>query len=293
MPPKSVKGSVSTGKSDKFPVSKVDYSQPLIAKNSKVTFDTKLDQAKEQHRDRLDDLIFEMDEMKRENDRLRRQQQDTFGVSLDTVDRMKKELERARTTRMFLLEDIELRKAKSEKMEAEIFELNMKLESYTKKVNELNKTRTEWQDASERLHKTEDKCEKLIKVNKNLRMLMLKHNIDPQSADFESGRSKKSTRIEKKSTQKPGDMKKKQDSYKQSYINNSSPGSKTSRSITDIRETSHPVNDDVKRRAPTTSRRAPDRGPPSYLGYYSDIHQHRMLAKTKLDSVHLPKLVAV
>lgn len=294
MPPKSVKSSVSTTEtSEKFPVSKVDYTQPLIAKNTKVTFNEKLEQAKEQHKDRLEDLIYEMDAMKRENDRLRRQQEDTYGVSLDTVERMKKELERARTTRVFLLEDIEIRKAKSEKMEAEIFELNMKLESYSKKINELSRMRDDWEDATKRLHKTEEKCEKLTQVNKNLRMLMLKHHIDPQSADFESGKSKRSSRSQKPPI-KPGSKsvgsKKRYEAHNQPVVNNSSPTSKKSRSLTDFREASHPINEDVKRQPAMTSRRPVGRGQASYLGYYSDIHQNKMLARTKLNLVHLPKL---
>lgn len=298
MPPKSVKSSVSsTGNKEKFPVSKVDYTQPLIVKNSKVTFNEKLEQAKEEHKETLDDLIYEMEAMKRENERLRRQQEDTYGVSLDTVERMKKELERARTTRMFLLEDIEVRKAKSEKMEAEIFELNMKLESFTKKINELSRMRTEWQETAERLQKSEDKCEKLAKVNKNMRVLLVKHHIDPKTVEFDSGRSKKSKRSEKgplKPILKPDDLKKKPDAHTQSHVNASNSSHKTSRSLTDLREAAIPVNGDLKRRTALTSRKALGRGPPSYMGYYADIHQHRqVLSRNKHDPVHLPRVAVI
>ena len=302
MPPKSTK-SVSIAPSgkgkdlDKFPVSKVDYTQPLLVKNSKVSFGEKITQVKEQHKDRLEDLIYEMDAVKRENVRLRRQQEDTYGVSMDTVDRMKKELERAKTTRMFLLEDIEVRKAKSEKMEADIFELNMKLESYTKKINELNAMKNDWIDNSEKLVRSEEKCEKLSKVNKNLRMLLMKHRIDPKSVDFDSGKSKnsyKSERIPPKPILKH-EKKKKPDAHALSHNNNN--GKKTSRSVGDLREVQtgrdvrSSISEDIRRHQAITSRRALGRGPPSYLGYYTEIHHNKVMNKQKFDTVTLPKLM--
>lgn len=304
MPPKSTRSmSISqSGKGkeiDKFPVSKVDYSQPLLVKSSKVSFDEKINIVKEQHKDRLEDLIYEMDAVKRENERLRRQQEDTYGISLDTVERMKKELERAKTTRMFLLEDIDIRKAKSEKMEAEIFELNMKLESFTKKINEYNKMKDEWEDVSNKLARTEEKCEKLTKVNKNLRMLLVKHHIDPKSVDFDSARSKVSSKSEKgpmKPILKPDVKKKKLDAHTQSHKNNFE-HSKKHNSVHDSRETQSDygpvsfVSEEVKRHQSMTSRKALGRGPPSYLGYYSDIHHNKLINKTKFDQLHLPKLV--
>lgn len=307
MPPKSTRSmSIATksgkGKNelDKFPVSKVDYTQPLLVKNSKVSFGEKIVQVKEQHKDRLEDLIYEMDAVKRENERLRRQQEDTYGVTLDTVERMKKELERAKTTRMFLLEDIEIRKAKSEKMEADIFELNMKLESFTKKINELTKMRDEWIDVSDKLVRTEEKCDKLAKVNKNLRMLLVKNHIDPKSVDFDSGRSKRSSKSEKvpmKPILRPDGRKKRPDAHTQSHFNTLANSKKISRSLGDLseeqnaRDAQSTVSEDVKRHQALTSRKALGRGPPSYLGYYMDIYQNRSMGRNKIDSVHLPKLV--
>lgn len=291
---KSMKSSLSTGGGEKFPVSKVDYTQPVIAKNSKVTFDEKLEKAKSYHKERIEDLIYEMDAVKRENNRLRRQQEDTYGVSLDTVERMKKELERAKTTRMFLMEDIELRKAKSEKMEAEIFELNMKLESYTKKINECSRLKTKWNETSEKLQKTEEKVEKLLKVNKNLRMLMTKHHIDPRIVDVDSGRGKRAKKGEKHRSEragsKPSEPKKRPETLPQSQQHAQVTASKRFRSLTDLRDPSS-VRDDVAARAPVSPHKVTSRGSPSYLGCYTDIHHNRMMAKSKIDHSHLPRLV--
>ncbi|KAL4240632.1 hypothetical protein ACF0H5_001423 [Mactra antiquata] len=297
MPPKSIAPSGKSSKKgkdlDKFPVSKVDYTQPLLVKNSKVSFGEKIGQVKEEHQDRLEDLIYEVEAVKRENDRLRRQQEDTYGISLDTVERMKKELERAKTTRAFLMEDIEVRKAQSERMEADIFELNMKIESFTKKINELNKMKADWQETQEKLAKSEEKCEKLSKINKNLRVLMSKHHIDPKAVDFDSGKSKPTGKNEK-TTAKPilkhNNLKKKPDAHTQSH-KNTYHGHKKSNSWADITENEPVIDDTLKHRSAITSRKALGRGPPSYLGYYTDIYQNKMMARSKYDSVHLPKLV--
>ena len=235
--------------------------------------------------------MLELASVRKENERLRRQQEDTFGVTVDTVDRMKKELERAKTTRMFLLEDIETRKGQSERMEADIFELNMKLESFNKKIKEYSNMQEDWKATKEKLQITEQKCEKLSNVNKNLRLLLSKHHIDPKSVDFESGRSKKSAVSDKGPVKprpilKPG-TKRKPDAHTQSHL-------RTSRSVGTLderQESIEEVDDEVKRHVSLTSRKNLGRGPPSYMGYYSDIHHDRLVAKNKHDSVHLPKLV--
>ena len=116
MPAKSIKKAITKPASNKsksenaIPVSQVDYVQPLIVKNSKVAFGEKLVKVKGAHSDKLEDLIYEMDSLMRENKRLRMQQEDTFGISVGTIDRMKKNLEHSKATRAFLLEDIEKRK---------------------------------------------------------------------------------------------------------------------------------------------------------------------------------------
>lgn len=277
----------------------VEYSQPLIVKNSKVQFGEKLEAVKVQHKDKLEDLIMEMDVVRKENERLRRQQEDTQGISMDTIDRMKKELERARTTRSFLLEDIEIRKAKSERLEAEIFEMNMKLESYMKQINEYSRQKDMWQETSEKLQQMEQKCEKLSKTNKNLRMLLVKHHIDPKSVEFDSGKSKRSVHSEqapvgpKGSILKSGPKQKPnahQMSHSVTHLNGAS--RKLSRSLEDIRDEDEEEGaNNVKRKMSFTSRKALGRGPPSYLGYYSDIHQNRIMARARNQNNHLPKLI--
>ena len=299
MPPNGMK--MANSKENKkgkvnFSSSQVDYTQPLILKNSKAQFGEKLEQVKEQHKDTLEDLIMEMSEVKKENERLRRQQQDTSGISMDTVERMKKELERARTTRMFLLEDVEIRKAKSEKMEAEIFELNMKLESFQKKINHYNKMRDEWEETRETLVRTEEKCDRLTKINKNLRMLLVKHHIDPKTVEFDSGKSKRSARSDKASDAplkahsvrpilKPPAIQKKPDAHSLSH---GIGRPKITRSAENIHEAIKV--EDMRKRNSVATMKALGRGPPSYLGYYTTIHQNKLLGKSKSDAVHLPRL---
>jgi hypothetical protein len=55
----------------------------------------------------MEDLVKELEKIKLENEKLRRQQDQTHGGPVDTVDKMKKELERAKATNKFLLSDIE------------------------------------------------------------------------------------------------------------------------------------------------------------------------------------------
>ena len=312
------KQSIDAGKPKKGTnIEKVDYSQPVIVKNSKITFGEKLQVAREQHQDVLEDLIIEMEEVKRQNDRLRRQQEDTYGITVDTVERMKHELERARTTRMFLLEDIENRKQKCEKMEADMFELNMKLESFTKKINEYKKMQSDWEDTTEKQSRMEERCDRLAKINKNMRMLLIKHHIDPKTVEFDSGKSRKSdlsTRSHSlkpilKSSEKKANSDKKgvngkakngqsHDTHSFTHVNNSV--KKLSRSLEDISSVNETENaEDIKKKMALTNRKAMGRGPPAYLGYYTNIHHNRMQIQTKSkgqsmkEPLHLPRIAAV
>ena len=297
---------------------KVDYSQPVIVKNSKITFGEKLQMAKEQHQDVLEDLVLEMEDVKRENDRLRRQQEDTYGITMDTVDRMRHELERARTTRMFLLEDIENRKQKCEKMETDMFELNMKLESFTKKINEYKHLQNEWEEASEKLVKTEERCERLTKINKNMRMLLIKHHIDPKTVDFDSGKTRRSEHSSRSLTIKPilksgekkiGNEKKagngkavkgrkdsSSDTHSFTHVGNTV--RKLSRSMDDVSSIQDTEGlEELKKKMAMTNRQALGRGPPAYLGYYTNIHHNRIQSKNKSVSnsgtLQLPRIQAV
>ena len=308
------------GKSKKasYNTEKVDYSQPVIVKNSKITFGEKLQVAKEQHQDVLEDLVLEMEDVKRENDRLRRQQEDTYGITMDTVDRMRHELERARTTRMFLLEDIENRKQKCEKMETDMFELNMKLESFTKKINEYKHLQNEWEEASVKLVKTEEKCERLTKINKNMRMLLIKHHIDPKTVDFDSGKTRRSEQCSRSLTIKPilKSGEKKMGNEKKAGNGKAGKGRKDSSSDTHsfthvgntVRKLSRSMDDvssiqdtegleELKKKMAMTNRQALGRGPPAYLGYYTNIHHNRFQSKNKIVSnsgtLQLPRIQAV
>ena len=297
---------------------KVDYSQPVIVKNSKITFGEKLQMAKEQHQDVLEDLVLEMEDVKRENDRLRRQQEDTYGITMDTVDRMRHELERARTTRMFLLEDIENRKQRCEKMETDMFELNMKLESFTKKINEYKKMQNEWEESSEKLVKTEERCERLTKINKNMRMLLIKHHIDPKTVDFDSGKTRRSEHSSRSLTIKPilKSGEKKMGNEKKAGNGKAGKGRKDSSSDTHsfthvgntVRKLSRSMDDvssiqdtegleELKKKMAMTNRQALGRGPPAYLGYYTNIHHNRIQGKNKSVSnsgtLQLPRIQAV
>ena len=297
---------------------KVDYSQPVIVKNSKITFGEKLQMAKEQHQDVLEDLVLEMEDVKRENDRLRRQQEDTYGITMDTVDRMRHELERARTTRMFLLEDIENRKQRCEKMETDMFELNMKLESFTKKINEYKKMQNEWEESSEKLVKTEERCERLTKINKNMRMLLIKHHIDPKTVDFDSGKTRRSEHSSRSLTIKPilksgekkmgnekkagnakaGKGRKDSSSDTHSFTHVGNTVRKLSRSMDDVSSIQDTEGlEELKKKMAMTNRQALGRGPPAYLGYYTNIHHNRIQSKNKSVSnsgtLQLPRIQAV
>ncbi|KAK3609642.1 hypothetical protein CHS0354_028846 [Potamilus streckersoni] len=256
--------------------------EPVIEVNTKMKVSEKIDIERQKYKGRIEELTQKLEEAIAEKERVQRQQADSIGVTFDTLSRMKVDLDHTKTTKNWLLEDIEYRKERCEKLETDTFELKMKIEALTKQNNQLKKEKKEWEDAKERTIKTEEKCKKLMDINKRLKILLIKNHIDykpvtisrsssqKEQARSGSNRTPVTTRVSPKDTHSYTHLKKK------------------SKSLEDFTSAKNYTE---------LLQRKGKKMPPPYLGYYMKIY-HEKLDKTthgfriKETGLKLPKVQA-
>lgn len=143
--------------------------------------------------EQIAELIKELERLKKENDRLRKQQEEKMGVTAEVVDKMKRDLDRSKTTNTFLLRDVDDRKSQIARMESQVFELTMKVEGMSKKTAEVSKVNAEYKQEIDELVKEKSRAERLWDENRKLRRFLAANHIDSRTGKplFEMYRDKK------------------------------------------------------------------------------------------------------
>ena len=132
--------------------------------------------------EQMKDVIDELTRVKRENEKLRRQQeQKMMGVTAETVDKMRKAMDHAKSTNSFLLRDIEDRKKQVVRLETQTFEMNMKLEAMTKKFNEVKGINDDLKAQVDELTRQTSRAQKVWDENRRLRQILASHHIDSKT----------------------------------------------------------------------------------------------------------------
>ena len=124
-------------------------------------------------------LVAELENLKRENDFLIRQQEAKFGVTVDNAGHLKDELNKAKADNHSLLEEIQLGKHRCDRLHGDFIELQEKFESCERQLKQYRKQKKGWEDTKERLRVADDRCRRLLVKNKRLKTLLLKNNINP------------------------------------------------------------------------------------------------------------------
>lgn len=132
-------------------------------------------------------LVSDLEKLKRENDWLLQKQEAKFGVTVDNAGTLKQELAKAKAINSSLLEEIELGKAKCDRLYEDFVELQTKFETCEQKLKQYRRGKKQWDDTRERLRIADDRCRRLIITNKNLKSLLLKNHINPGTAWLDTG----------------------------------------------------------------------------------------------------------
>lgn len=236
----------------------------------KRQIDEQIEKERGRFLEQMEDLVKELEKLKSENEKLRRQQDSRFGGTIDTVDKIKKELERAKATNKFLLTDIETRKNQCHQLETQVFEMNIKSEASGKKTGELLKDNHKLKVERESLLQEKQRNLKLLEENRKLRQWLSSNRIDVKTGKPMIEMLKKRAAENKNSKPIPvRSLRRAEEARKQKY---------QSKSLEDLRQLREFYNS-------KTHRSNDGKEPPSYLGNYMDIMRQKKQQNKK------PKLI--
>lgn len=183
------KGSETSVKSASAKTKKNESSEKkILTPSDKNDILTELDKRNEQSRQKeqenkvlvnqIEELVKELKTLEEENEKLKEKHEHKVGLSMDSIQRTKEELYRARATNRFLMENAENRKKQCGELETQNFELKMKLESLKKQFGEMTKTNVELASEVNELLKERLEFQKVVEENERLKALVKKFNID-------------------------------------------------------------------------------------------------------------------
>lgn len=126
--------------------------------------------------------------LRRDNDRMQRRQMTEYGMTLDMLEDLKITLEVTKTNNDKLHEDMLEAKDLHDKLEIELRETKRKFSDAAKKMNALEKESKVWTSTNEHNLKSELRFNALRRSNKKLKILLMKHHINPDTDPREFSR---------------------------------------------------------------------------------------------------------
>lgn len=126
--------------------------------------------------------------LRKDNDRMQRRQIAEYGMTLDMLDELKDTLDSTKASNDKLHEDMVEAKTLHDKLEVELKETQQRYSDALQKINDLHKETKVWQATKEQFLRSEERCTGLTRNNKKLRIILLKHHIDPNADPREYSR---------------------------------------------------------------------------------------------------------
>lgn len=142
-------------------------------------------------------LVSDLERLRRENEFLLHQQENKFGVTVDTADALKHELTKAKAMNNDLLSDISAGKEKCDRLYEDFLELQEKFYGCEKQLKKYRKDKKNWDETNDKLRIAEDRCRRLVSKNKALKFVLLKNGIKPDT-DRKNAELRPETKVLKK-----------------------------------------------------------------------------------------------
>lgn len=143
------------------------------------TYQQQLDTKQKESELEVRRTVGEIVNLSRDNDRIQKRQVADYGMTLDSLEELKMNLETTKAQNNKLYEDMANVKTLHDKLEAELRDTKKRYAESIEKLNELQKDSSAMHTTEVRLEKTEAKCQELVRNNRRLRITLLKHHIDP------------------------------------------------------------------------------------------------------------------
>lgn len=119
--------------------------------------------------------------LQRDNERMQKKQIAEYGMTLDTLEDLKVNLEYTKAQNDKLYEDMANTRELHNKLEVELRDTKKRYSETVKKLEQLERESKVWTTTKAQLLASETRCQDLIRNNKKLRIILLKHHIDPKT----------------------------------------------------------------------------------------------------------------
>ena len=136
---------------------------------------------KERQRD-IKELRAKIEFLKRDSEKILRNQQLKFGTTLDDMKTVKSDLEQAKSTNDALLREVESKRQECDRLQDGMDDIIHKINNVMLEASDLNKEKKTFEANTDKIAKVEARCQQLMKNNRDLRSVLLKNHLDP-SAD--------------------------------------------------------------------------------------------------------------
>ena len=131
-------------------------------------------------RDRdIRELRAKIEFLKRDSEKIVKSQQLKFGTTLDELKTLQRDLDQAKAINDALLKEVEGKRMESDRLQSDMDEIMFKINDVMLEASDLNREKKIHEANKRKIDRMEEKCQLLIKHNRDLRSLLLKHHLDP------------------------------------------------------------------------------------------------------------------
>lgn len=195
MPPKRDRKRVTIAPGNKEPVgakpagSKKELKDPIQRQGKNIsTRDLKRtrneyqQQAEETRAERereIRELRAKIEFLKRDSEKIVRNQQLRFGTTLDEMKTLQSDLDQAKAINDALLKEVEGKRIENDRLQGDMDEIVYKINNVMLEASDLNREKKIYEVNKRKIERMEANCQQLIKHNRDLRSVLLKHHLDP------------------------------------------------------------------------------------------------------------------
>lgn len=148
-------------------------------KKTRNAYQEQMDQEKADRERETRELRARIEYLKRDSEKIVRNQQLKFGTTLDDLKTVKHDLEQAKAINDALLKEVEAKRTESDRLQNIMDEIVYKINSVMIEATDLNREKRIYELNAKKIEKTEEQCQRLVKNNQDLRSVLLKNHLDP------------------------------------------------------------------------------------------------------------------
>lgn len=148
-------------------------------KRTRNEYQQQMEEARAEKERDIKELRAKIQLLKRDSEKMVRNQQLKFGTSLDDMKTLQSDLDQAKAINDALLKEVEGKRMESDRLQSVMDEIIYKINDVMLEASDLNREKRLYEANVHKIERMEAQCQRLIKSNRNLRAVLLKNHLDP------------------------------------------------------------------------------------------------------------------